>query len=141
MQEIYRLPSYIYHAKHLDTDIPDISKNIENLEKNTSTSDSISTAKSSDTVTGTEPSAVSTEPFDTSKTTFTTNTSIASDTVSTMDRTSGNLNTCQICLEDYIENDDIRILPCIHSFHMDCIDTWLIQKSVCPVCRVNIREA
>lgn len=141
LQEIYRLPSYIYHAKHLDTDIPDISKNIENLEKNTSTSDSISTAKSSDTVTGTEPSAVSTEPFDTSKTTFTTNTSIASDTVSTMDRTSGNLNTCQICLEDYIENDDIRILPCIHSFHMDCIDTWLIQKSVCPVCRVNIREA
>lgn len=45
---------------------------------------------------------------------------------------------CSICLEDLIENDDVRILSCFHQFHVKCIDTWLGQKSTCPTCKLNL---
>ena len=43
---------------------------------------------------------------------------------------------CQICLED-IEND-IDFLPCIHGFHSDCINNWIKEKPICPICKVPI---
>ena len=44
--------------------------------------------------------------------------------------------TCAICLEDYIINDKLRILPCDHEFHTTCIDKWLLKNSSkCPKCR------
>lgn len=42
---------------------------------------------------------------------------------------------CAICLEEYIENDRVRQLPCHHIFHMACIDTWLTTRNSCPICR------
>lgn len=32
---------------------------------------------------------------------------------------------CAICLEDYIEGDQVRTLPCKHEFHAKCVDAWL----------------
>jgi E3 ubiquitin-protein ligase RNF13 len=32
---------------------------------------------------------------------------------------------CSICLEDYVEGDNLRTLPCKHEFHADCVDAWL----------------
>ncbi|PVU89996.1 hypothetical protein BB561_005078 [Smittium simulii] len=29
---------------------------------------------------------------------------------------------CPICLEDYVDNDELRVLPCKHEFHIKCID-------------------
>lgn len=50
-----------------------------------------------------------------------------------------NINTrCSICLEDLVENDEVRILSCFHQFHVKCIDTWLAQKSTCPTCKFNL---
>ncbi|KAF3440894.1 hypothetical protein FNV43_RR19180 [Rhamnella rubrinervis] len=43
---------------------------------------------------------------------------------------------CAICLGDFAEGEDIRILPqCGHCFHVFCIDTWLGSHSSCPSCR------
>ncbi|KAJ8080963.1 hypothetical protein PM082_017798 [Marasmius tenuissimus] len=43
---------------------------------------------------------------------------------------------CLICLEDYHDEDDVRVLTCKHAFHMDCVDKWLQEgKNNCPACR------
>ena len=32
---------------------------------------------------------------------------------------------CSICLVDFIKNEKLRLLPCMHRFHPSCIDPWL----------------
>ncbi|ORX59355.1 hypothetical protein BCR36DRAFT_249279, partial [Piromyces finnis] len=45
-------------------------------------------------------------------------------------------NSCTICLCEYEDKDEIRVLHCKHAFHKQCIDEW-ISKYVnnCPICR------
>ncbi|KAK2463261.1 hypothetical protein APHAL10511_004916 [Amanita phalloides] len=46
--------------------------------------------------------------------------------------------TCPICILDFEEGDDVRILPCEgqHRFHQSCVDPWLLKlSSSCPICR------
>jgi len=45
-------------------------------------------------------------------------------------------NSCTICLCEYEDKDEIRVLHCKHAFHKQCIDEW-ISKYVnnCPLCR------
>lgn len=62
-------------------------------------------------------------------------------------KTSGRVNvvpasigreTCPICIVDFEEGDDLRLLPCEgkHSFHQQCVDPWLLKlSSSCPICR------
>ncbi|KAJ7943611.1 RING-H2 finger protein [Quillaja saponaria] len=43
---------------------------------------------------------------------------------------------CAICLCEFSEPDKLRLIPlCNHAFHIDCIDTWLLSNSTCPLCR------
>lgn len=43
---------------------------------------------------------------------------------------------CAICLAEYVDGDEIRVLPqCGHGFHVGCIDLWLGSHSSCPSCR------
>ncbi|OLY84665.1 Receptor homology region, transmembrane domain- and RING domain-containing protein 6 [Smittium mucronatum] len=51
--------------------------------------------------------------------------------------------TCSICLEHYElgKSGHLRILPCGHAFHQECIDTWLLKSSsccFCPLCKQNV---
>ncbi|EKM54538.1 uncharacterized protein PHACADRAFT_196968 [Phanerochaete carnosa HHB-10118-sp] len=46
--------------------------------------------------------------------------------------------TCPICIVDFEEGDDLRVLPCEghHRFHQQCVDQWLLELSgSCPLCR------
>ncbi|PVZ98657.1 hypothetical protein BB558_005337 [Smittium angustum] len=47
---------------------------------------------------------------------------------------------CLICIEEFKDDDLIRIIPCYHPFHKHCIDTWLLEQSgFCPTCRLDLR--
>ncbi|RJE21490.1 RING finger domain protein [Aspergillus sclerotialis] len=51
---------------------------------------------------------------------------------------SGNFS-CPICTDDFVKGQDIRLLPCNHQFHPDCIDPWLVNVSgTCPLCRIDL---
>lgn len=45
--------------------------------------------------------------------------------------------TCSVCWDKYQARNILRRLPCLHTFHRDCIDPWLKMKSQCPICRVD----
>ncbi|KAL6867983.1 hypothetical protein J3F83DRAFT_85559 [Trichoderma novae-zelandiae] len=48
---------------------------------------------------------------------------------------------CSICTEDFREGEDMRVLPCNHKFHPNCIDPWLVNVSgTCPLCRLDLHE-
>ncbi|CAJ1940063.1 unnamed protein product [Sphenostylis stenocarpa] len=49
---------------------------------------------------------------------------------------------CAVCLCQFSEQDMLRLLPlCNHAFHIDCIDTWLLSNSTCPLCRGSLYES
>lgn len=48
------------------------------------------------------------------------------------------LPTCAICLEPLHVDDNRLALPCAHTFHVDCVGTWLSEKSQCPLCRAPV---
>ncbi|NWX87142.1 RNF6 ligase, partial [Nothoprocta pentlandii] len=43
--------------------------------------------------------------------------------------------TCSVCINEYIAGNKLRQLPCMHEFHIHCIDRWLSENSTCPICR------
>ncbi|KAJ1656253.1 Ubiquitin-conjugating enzyme E2 T, partial [Dispira simplex] len=49
---------------------------------------------------------------------------------------------CPICLCEFQVGEQVRVLPCHHPFHCECIDPWLLYVStVCPMCKSNMSEA
>ncbi|XP_050236921.1 RING-H2 finger protein ATL66-like [Mercurialis annua] len=43
---------------------------------------------------------------------------------------------CVICLEDFEEGDECRILTrCNHIYHKACVDRWILNDAHCPICR------
>lgn len=47
---------------------------------------------------------------------------------------------CSICLSD-TAHQQVKKLPCGHTYHAECIDTWLGQNHTCPVCRASLLES
>ncbi|KAJ8628673.1 hypothetical protein MRB53_021996 [Persea americana] len=49
---------------------------------------------------------------------------------------------CAVCLNEFEDDETLRLLPkCSHVFHPDCIDSWLVSHTTCPVCRSDLVEA
>jgi len=41
---------------------------------------------------------------------------------------------CSICTEDFNRGEEVRVLPCNHKFHPECVDPWLLNVSgTCPL--------
>lgn len=53
---------------------------------------------------------------------------------------SGEDAVCCICLASYLDNDELRELPCTHFFHAECVDKWLKINATCPLCKYEIVE-
>ncbi|KAL9292084.1 putative transcription factor C2H2 family [Arabidopsis thaliana] len=48
-------------------------------------------------------------------------------------------SSCSICLQDWEEGEVGRKLArCGHTFHMNCIDEWLLRQETCPICRDHL---
>lgn len=45
---------------------------------------------------------------------------------------------CTICLTDFALHDRLRLLPCSHVYHVDCVADWLAKRKTCPICLADI---
>ncbi|KAL5554006.1 hypothetical protein UlMin_041407 [Ulmus minor] len=45
---------------------------------------------------------------------------------------------CAVCLEGFSERKYRLCLPCLHVFHENCIVSWLLESTSCPLCRFEI---
>ncbi|AYV77804.1 MAG: E3 ubiquitin-protein ligase ATL41-like [Edafosvirus sp.] len=54
-------------------------------------------------------------------------------TVNPLERKASELQ-CSICFTD-LKTKVTKSLPCKHTFHTECIDTWTTTKPTCPLCR------
>ena len=41
---------------------------------------------------------------------------------------------CQVCFDAFEVGVQFKTLPCLHKYHVGCIDEWLARKMTCPVC-------
>ena len=48
--------------------------------------------------------------------------------------------SCTVCLEDEEDRTEAITLPCNHSFHVNCITSWLRTNNICPLCREDVGE-
>ncbi|XP_026408997.1 E3 ubiquitin ligase BIG BROTHER-related-like [Papaver somniferum] len=51
---------------------------------------------------------------------------------------SGNSDACSICLDDFIDKEEVMLMRCGHEFHSGCLLRWFEGKSSCPLCRSSI---
>ncbi|KAI8904480.1 hypothetical protein EDD86DRAFT_213564, partial [Gorgonomyces haynaldii] len=48
---------------------------------------------------------------------------------------------CAICLDEFVEGQRSRQLPCRHVFHCECVDPWLLgHQRLCPICKRDVTE-
>ncbi|KAI4298536.1 hypothetical protein L6164_032083 [Bauhinia variegata] len=51
---------------------------------------------------------------------------------------SGIVHDCGICLEVFVDGDELICLPCGHRFHSGCLVPWVRRCGDCPFCRSSI---
>ncbi|CAK8535050.1 unnamed protein product [Lathyrus sativus] len=49
--------------------------------------------------------------------------------------TPSHVDSCIICLNKFINQEEIAIFQCEHEFHVDCITKCLILRNSCPNCK------
>lgn len=48
---------------------------------------------------------------------------------------------CVICMIDFVIGDSLRYLPCMHIYHRECIDDWMMRSFTCPSCMEPVDAA
>jgi len=48
---------------------------------------------------------------------------------------------CAICMIDFEVGDGVKYLPCMHVYHKDCVDDWLMRSLRCPSCMEPVDAA
>ncbi|XP_014246215.1 RING finger protein 11 [Cimex lectularius] len=48
---------------------------------------------------------------------------------------------CVICMMEFLVGDNVRYLPCMHIYHVHCIDDWLMRSFTCPSCMEPVDAA
>lgn len=48
---------------------------------------------------------------------------------------------CAICMGEFVVGDKVRYLPCVHTYHCECIDDWLMRSLTCPSCMEPVDAA
>uniref|UniRef100_A0A0V0G7X6 Putative e3 ubiquitin ligase n=1 Tax=Triatoma dimidiata TaxID=72491 RepID=A0A0V0G7X6_TRIDM len=48
---------------------------------------------------------------------------------------------CVICMVEFLVGDAVRYLPCMHTYHVKCIDDWLKRSFTCPSCMEPVDAA
>jgi len=49
-------------------------------------------------------------------------------------------DSCPVCMEDFGEGQQIILTPCLHVFHLQCLQGWLTKKKECPSCRWDVTD-
>ncbi|CAJ0599689.1 unnamed protein product [Cylicocyclus nassatus] len=52
--------------------------------------------------------------------------------------TASSQERCSICLDEYAEGTELRVLFCGHEFHPKCVDPWLLSNRRCPLCQFDV---
>jgi hypothetical protein len=47
---------------------------------------------------------------------------------------------CAVCQDEFAVGTDVKLLPCFHNFHPDCIDPWVRENDSCPTCRACVSK-
>ncbi|CEG38252.1 ring finger ubiquitin [Plasmopara halstedii] len=42
---------------------------------------------------------------------------------------------CAVCRDEFKAKEEVRALPCLHFYHRECIDQWLMCHRQCPICK------
>ena len=48
---------------------------------------------------------------------------------------------CVICMVEFLIGESVRYLPCLHIYHVSCIDDWLMRSFTCPSCMEPVDAA
>ncbi|CAD8141410.1 unnamed protein product [Paramecium octaurelia] len=46
--------------------------------------------------------------------------------------------TCSICLEPFTSSSLVRMTYCEHVFHSRCLERWMKNNKICPLCRASL---
>ena len=47
---------------------------------------------------------------------------------------------CVICMNTYEKGNEFYLMKCLHSFCDECSKRWFDFKSVCPLCKTNMKK-
>ena len=47
-------------------------------------------------------------------------------------------NSCPVCKDEFVINEECLLMPCEHHFHKNCLIPWLKERNSCPVCRFEL---
>jgi len=45
---------------------------------------------------------------------------------------------CIVCQELFQADESVKVLPCSHYFHVDCVNQWLLVEKKCPMCMIPL---